>query len=1153
MTNTTHYLSPLHPTLSGKKPKKRQDWGRLYGSSAGLVISQAAQQAPLIVITPDSLSAQRLVEDIQFYAEANLSLLTFPDWETLPYDLFSPHQDIVSDRLTTLYHLPDIDYGVLVLPVSTLMYRLAPTEYVRANSLLVTTGQRLNSDKLRKKLERSGYRCVSQVVEHGEFAVRGSLLDLFPMGSDMPYRIDLFDDEVDSLRCFDPETQRSQATVKEIRLLPAREFPLNDESIAQFRSQWCTEFSGDPTRCPVYQDVSAGLASAGIEYYLPLFFEQTHTLFDYLPNDSVVIALQGALEAVKQFWREASERYEQLRHEIERPILPPKKIFLQANQVFAELYRYWHVSILQEETKKIRGVNFATLPPPSLPVDARAPQPLAAFKKFFDEFQGRVLITAETTGRRESLLELLNKHKLRPEMVDNWQTFLHSDAALCLTVAPLEQGLVLEEIPVCAVITETQLFGERVAQRRLRKKTAQRDSDAMVRDLTELTVGAPVVHEEHGVGRYQGLVTLEVGGIEAEFLQLEYAREDKLYVPVSSLYLISRFTGMDPEQAPLHRLGSKQWAKAKGKAAQKARDVAAELLETYARRAAQQGHVFQIDQNDYQAFAQAFPFEETADQIEAIEAVLADMTSSQPMDRLVCGDVGFGKTEVAMRAAFVAVLDGQQVAVLVPTTLLAQQHYQTFQDRFADWPILIEQLSRFSSKKQQTETLKAVKQGRADLVIGTHKLLQDNVKFKNLGLVIIDEEHRFGVKQKERFKSLRAQVDVLTLTATPIPRSLNMALSHLRDLSIIATPPSGRLAVKTFIREWQAPSVIEAILRELKRGGQVYLLHNEIETINKMALDVENLVPQARVQIAHGKMRERELEQVMQDFYHRRFNVLVCTTIIETGIDVPSANTIIINRADKLGLAQLYQLRGRVGRSHHRAYAYLIIPPRRVMTKDAQKRIDAIGALEELGMGFTLATHDLEIRGTGELLGREQSGHLQEIGYNLYTQLLERAVAALKSGQQLELDRPFSSQSTEINLHSSALLPSDYLPDVHTRLIMYKRIANAPDIQALDDIQVEMIDRFGLLPNQAKALIQLAEFKLKAAPLGIRKIEFGARGGYILFDKQPVIEPLKLVKLIQTQPSHYKLDKLEKLHILLELPTFSERCQALETLLEQLR
>jgi len=1145
MTNTTNYLSPLYPTLT---PKQRQNWGRLYGSSVGLVISQAAQKTPVIVITPDSLSAQRLVEDIQFYAKPDLPLLIFPDWETLPYDLFSPHQDIISERLTTLYHLPDIEQGVLVLPVNTLMSRLAPTDYVKAKSLLLTTGQHLNPEKWRQQLELSGYRRVEQVMEHGEFAVRGSLLDLFPMGSNMPYRIDLFDDEVDSIRNFDPDTQRSQSTIKEIRLLPAREFPLSDESIEQFRSQWRTEFSGDPTRCPIYRDVSANLAPAGIEYYLPLFFEKTHTLFDYLPSNNLIITLEGVLERAEQFWQEISERYEQLRHNVERPILPPTQLFLQANQVFAELHHYPHINLTQDETAN--GLNFATRPPPNLPVNSRASQPLVALQKFLETFQGRVLIGGETTGRRESLLELLNKYNLVAKVVDNWQAFLHSKDSLCLTVAPLEQGLVLEE-PQLAIISETQLFGERVAQRRWRKKTIQRDTDSIVRDLTELTIGAPVVHEEHGVGRYQGLITLELGGIEAEFLHLEYAKQDKLYVPVSSLHLISRFTGMDPERAPLHRLGSAQWEKAKRKAAQKASDVAAELLDIYARRAAREGHVFKINQNDYQGFAQAFPFEETPDQQDAIEAVLEDMYSEHPMDRLICGDVGFGKTEVAMRAAFVAVMDGQQVAILVPTTLLSQQHYQTFQDRFAEWPVRIEQLSRFRSKKQQTESLKAVVEGQADIVVGTHKLLQDNVKFKNLGLVIIDEEHRFGVKQKERFKSLRAEVDILTLTATPIPRSLNMALSHLRDLSIIATPPARRLAVKTFIREWESPLITEAILRELKRGGQVYFMHNNIDTIGKIAREVEELVPEARVQIAHGKMREHELEHVMQDFYHRRFNVLVCTTIIETGIDVPSANTIIINRADKLGLAQLYQLRGRVGRSHHRAYAYLITPPRQTMTKDALKRIDAIGSLEELGMGFTLATHDLEIRGAGELLGSGQSGHMQEIGYNLYSELLERAVAALKSGEQPELDRPLN-QGTEINLHSPALLPSDYLPDVHTRLIMYKRIANAPDLQALDDIQVEMIDRFGLLPEQAEALIKITELKLKATPLKIRKIDFGAQGGYVLFDEQGTIEPLKIVNLIQMQPFHYKLDGQEKLQFLLELPSFSERCQALETFLTQL-
>ncbi|NJO15440.1 MAG: transcription-repair coupling factor [Thioploca sp.] len=1160
MTQHNNYLSALNPIFT-YKPQQRQNWGNLQGSSIGLVISQIAQQAPLMVITPDSLSAQHLVEDIQFYAEPTLSLLSFPDWETLPYDHFSPHQDIISARLTTLYHFPEMVTGVLVLPVTTLMHRLAPTNYVRANSLLITTKQPFHLENFRRQLELSGYRCVSQVIEHGEFAIRGSLLDLFPMGSHFPYRIDLLDDEVDSIRQFDPETQRSQTIIHEIRLLPAREFPLTEPAINHFRSQWRTEFGGDPMRCSVYREVSNGLAPAGIEYYLPLFFATTQTLFDYLPQHSVMVTLPGVLTAAEQFWQEVNARYEQLRHDIERPIIAPHKLFLPANQVFAEFKPYPHITLSTDLTKQNHDIQFATLAPPRLPVEARAPQPLAAVKNFLHTFAGRVLIAAETTGRRESLLELLKNHGIMPTLIDSWLAFLATDAKLCLTVAPLEQGLVLEKLPVTlvekgisslAVITETQLFGERVAQRRRRKKSVQRDTEAIVRDLAELNIGAPVVHEEHGVGRYQGLITLEIDEIAAEFLQLEYANQDKLYVPVSSLHLISRFTGMDPTHAPLHRLGSGQWEKAKRKAAQQVTDVAVELLDLYARRAARPGYIFKIHSTEYQAFAQAFPFEETPDQQEAIAAVLADMASPQPMDRLVCGDVGFGKTEVAMRAAFVAVQDSQQVAILVPTTLLAQQHYQTFQDRFADWAIRVEQLSRFRSKKQQDETLTAIATGQVDIVIGTHKLLQDNIQFKQLGLVIIDEEHRFGVKQKERFKSLRTEMDILTLTATPIPRSLNMALSNLRDLSIIATPPSRRLAIKTFVREWHAPSIIEAILRELRRGGQIYFLHNDIETIEKMAQDVEKLVPEARVQIAHGKMRERELERVMQDFYHRRCNVLVCTTIIETGIDVPNANTMIINRADKLGLAQLYQLRGRVGRSHHRAYAYLIVPPRKLMTPDAIKRIDAIAALEELGVGFTLATHDLEIRGAGELLGSEQSGHMQEIGYHLYTELLERAVAALKSGQQPDLERPLS-QPLEINLHSSALLPSDYLPDVHTRLIMYKRIANASDLLALDDIQVEMIDRFGLLPEPAKALIKITELKFKAITLGIRKIDVGSQGGYILFDDKTPVEPITLVHLIKDNPAHYQINKQNKLQFTLELPTFAERYQAVEKFLQQLR
>ncbi len=1145
---TKNYTNPLNPPLNCK-PKQRQDWSCLYGSSVSLAISQAAQFAPLIVITPDSLSAQQLIEDIHFFSD--LPLLTFPDWETLPYDLFSPHPDIISERLNALYELPSLEQGLLVLPVNTLMLRLAPTDYVRNNSLLLSTGQVQNLEELANLLSKNGYRGVSEVMEHGEFAIHGELIDLFPMGETQPYRLELSNHNITNIRGFDLDTQRSLHTdYNSIRLLPAREIPLTSEFINNFRKNWINSFSKESIKSQIYQDVSAGLAPAGIEYYLPLFFEQTQSLFDYLPKNSIIFTLDGVLETAEQFWQEINRRYEQLRQL--RPILPPTQVFLQANQVFAECNNYRHINLSQEE--KSIGIQFATRQPPALPVDARASEPLGAFKQFIQEFQGRVLVAAETTGRRESLLTLFNKHGLKPTLVKNWQAFLDNQARLCLTVAPLQQGLVLEFESKTqnnlAVICETQLFGERVAQRRLR--SIERETDAIVRDLTELTIGAPVVHETHGVGRYQGLVTLTVGGIEAEFLQLEYAKGDKLYVPIYSLHLVRRFTGIDPEHAPLHRLGSDKWEKAKAKAAQKASDVAAELLDIYARRAAQKGHRFQIAANDYEAFAQSFPFEETPDQQKAIAAVLDDMSSERPMDRLICGDVGFGKTEVAMRAAFIAVMDGQQVAVLVPTTLLAQQHYQTFQDRFADWPVKIAQLSRFRSQKQQAESLKAIAAGTVDIVVGTHKLLQNNVKFKKLGLVIIDEEHRFGVKQKERFKSLRAEIDILTLTATPIPRSLNMALSKLRDLSIIATPPARRLAIKTFISEWENSLVQEAILRELKRGGQVYLLHNDIESIPKMVRELGELVPEARIQIAHGKMRERELEIVMQDFYHRRFNVLVCTTIIETGIDIPTANTIIINRADKLGLAQLYQLRGRVGRSHHRAYAYLIVPPRKAMTKDAQKRIDAIGSLEELGMGFTLASHDLEIRGAGELLGGEQSGHIQEIGYDLYTELLEKAVKSLESGEQPELNQSLS-HGAEVNLYTTALLPNDYITDVHTRLIMYKRIANATDLATLNDLEIEMIDRFGLLPAAATALLKSTEIKLKSTELGINKIEFGSAGGYIVFNENSDFNRGKLIDLIQMQPNKYKLSRDGKLHLLEECEEFSKRCEKLEWLLEQLK
>ncbi len=1144
------YLNPLQPFLTEPLPSSQQ-WGNLSGSSAGLVLSQAAQQALLIVITSDMLTTQRLMEDIQFYAEAELPVFSFPDWETLPYDVFSPYQDIISDRLTTLYHLPQLARGVLVLPVTTLMHRVAPVHYVNTNSLVVTQGQQFNQETFRRQLEATGYRGVSQVVEHGEFAVRGSLLDLFPMGRQTPYRIDLVDDKVDSIRSFDPDTQRSQTTLTEVRLLPAREFPLTEIAIDEFRSRWRTEFGRDPTRCPVYQDVSAGLAPAGIEYYLPLFFPQTQTLLDYLPAHSAIVMLPNVLDTANQFWQEVNHRYELLRHNIERPILPPDKLFLPTNQLITAIEAYSKID-LQFEPKEIAGtLNFATQPPSLLPIATRQAQPLEALQNFLQQFPGRVLITAETSGRRESILDLFRKHNIVPAVLAGWSAFLHSEITVGLTVAPLTQGLILTQ-PALAVVTETQLFGERVAQRRWRKRTTQRDVETIVRDLTELTIGAPVVHEAHGVGRYRGLVKRDLGEITAEFLQLEYANQDKLYVPVTELHLISRFTGGEPEQAPLHRLGTGQWDKVKRKAAQQATDVAVELLEIYAKRQARQGHLFKADEVNYRAFAAAFPFEETPDQQEAIEAVLADMYSARPMDRLVCGDVGFGKTEVAMRAAFVAIMDGQQVAMLVPTTLLAQQHYQNFADRLADWPVRLEQLSRFSTTKQQKEIVAAIEAGTVDLVIGTHKILQDRIKFAKLGLIIIDEEHRFGVKQKERFKALRAEVDVLTLTATPIPRSLNLALSKLRDLSLISTPPPGRLAVKTFIQEWYAPTLVEAITRELRRGGQVYFLHNDIETIEQIAQTVKELVPEARVQVAHGQLRERELERVMQDFYHRRFNVLVCTTIIESGIDVPTANTIIINRADKLGLAQLYQLRGRVGRSHHRAYAYLIIPPRSQMTKDAVKRIEVMGTLEELGMGFTLSTYDLEIRGAGELLGSEQSGHVQEIGFALYMQLLERAIESLSARSALEIARPGSTEP-EINLYVSTLLPSTYVPDVHARLILYKRIASASSESVLVELQEEMIERFGMLPDPAKALLKVAALKLKAKQLGINKVEFGAKGGYVLFEEKTTVATAKLVALLQSQPRRYRFDRQpQKLHLLLELPEFSARYQVLEQILEQL-
>lgn len=1149
MTDTR--ISPLRPNLP-QKSGDIQHWGHLYGASAALAISRAAAQhtGPLMVVTGSTHEAQQLEYALRFFSATPATpVLHFPDWETLPYDAFSPHQDIISERLACLAQLPDLQQGILLLPIQTLMHRIAPRDYLQAHSLILDTGQQLELDAMRQRLTTSGYSCVSSVMEHGEFAVRGSLLDIYPMGSRSPFRIELFDDEIESIRTFDPESQRSIETVSQVRLLPAREFPLDKTGISQYRQAYRARFEGDPQRSNLYRDVSNGIAPAGIEYYLGLFHTQTASLFDYLPDNSLILTTDTVETEAEQFWQEITERYEQLRHDQERPILPPLEVFLPVPDTFAGLKSRPRVSFQHFELETARGINFATAAPPNLNLDVRASQPTAALENFLAGFKGRVLFAAETTGRREYLLELLRGHEIRPTLVENWSSFLDGDSKLAITVAPLEQGLLLTDPPL-AVIAEPQLFGMQVLQRR-RRKRAQRDTDIIIRNLAELSIGAPVVHEDHGVGRYLGLQTLRIGETDTEFLTLEYAGGDKLYVPVSSLHLISRYTGAAPDNAPLHKLGSGQWERARRKANERVRDVAAELLAVYAKREARTGYQYPLDEMQYRAFSAEFPFEETPDQQVAIDNVIASMRNDKPMDQLVCGDVGFGKTEVAMRAAFIAVQAGKQVALLAPTTLLTQQHLENFRDRFANWPVHIESLSRFSARKEQQQVLNDLKNGKVDIIIGTHKLLQDDVKYKNLGLVIIDEEHRFGVRQKEKFKSLRAEVDVLTLTATPIPRTLNMAMSGIRDLSIIATPPARRLAIKTFVTEWKSSLIREACLREIKRGGQVYFLHNEVETIQKQTDKIAELVPEATVHYAHGQMRERELEQVMSDFYHQRFNILVCTTIIETGIDIPTANTIIMNRADRFGLAQLYQLRGRVGRSHHRAYAYLVIPSRRNLSEDARKRLEAIESIESLGTGFTLATHDLEIRGAGELLGEEQSGQIMEIGYSMYTELLERAVQSLKEGNQPELDKPLH-HATEIDLHVPALIPEDYLPDVHERLIMYKRIASAADKQELRELQVEMIDRFGLLPDPLKTLFRLTELKLKASPLGIEKIDMGAQGGRLNFTDKPDIDPLKIIQLIQNQPKTYRLDGNDKLRVNQDLPDANARITLLDNLLDEL-
>lgn len=1126
-------------------------WKNLIGASIGLALSEALSQSgkPFLIIAPDNLSVSHLIDELTFFSSESAHIAHFPDWETLPYDHFSPHQDIISERLATLYRLPNLASGAILTTISTLMHRLPPREYLDGSSFLLKVGDQLNLDIVRTKLTAAGYHSVPQVREHGEFAIRGSIIDLFPMGSKTPFRIDLLDDEVDSIRLFSPETQRSLDKIPEIRLLPAKEFPLTEDAIERFRQRWRSQFPGNPLKCPIYQDITEGICSPGIEYYLPLFFEKTETLFDYLPKDIVIVTLGDVVQKAKEFWQDVKLRYEQGRFDTSRPLLPPTELFIEEQPLMAALKPHPRIEINGTSTKGIEE-DFKTEAAPNLEINHRAQQPLASLNQFLSDYQGRVLICAESTGRREVLLQLFRSIAFTPKYFDSWQSFIQSNESRGIVVAPLETGFAIQE-PNFTLLPEAQLYGKRVMQRRLRKKTNQ-DPDALVRDLTELQIDDAVVHIDHGVGRYRGLQTLNVGDQVTEFLCLEYQDEAKLYVPVSSLHLISRYSGSDPEHVPMNRLGTEQWQRAKRKAAEKIRDIAAELLDLYAKRAARAGHAYELPVAQYETFAAGFPFEETPDQLQAIENVFKDMTSDRPMDRVICGDVGFGKTEVALRAAFLAAINGKQVVMLAPTTLLAQQHYQNFQDRFADWPIKVAMLSRFKTGKEQKIILEQMEGGQVDIVIGTHKLLQSDIKLKSLGLVIIDEEHRFGVKQKEKLKALRASVDMLTLTATPIPRTLNMALSGIRDLSIIATPPARRLSVKTFVHEYQNGIIQEAVQREIMRGGQVYFLHNDISTINKKAEEIASLVSEARPAVAHGQMHERDLERIMSEFYHRHFNVLVCSTIIESGIDVPTANTILINRADKFGLAQLHQLRGRVGRSHHQAYAYLLTPPKSSITHDAEKRLDAISTLDDLGIGFTLATHDLEIRGAGELLGEEQSGDMHEIGFSLYMDLLSRAVDSLKEGKEPDLETSMLHRSSEIDLHISALIPDTYLADVQLRLQFYKRIANAKDQAGLDEIQVEMIDRFGLLPDQLKNLIAISELKLKADMLGITKIDANDKGGKIEFSERPNVAPETIITLIQTMPQRFRLEGPTRLRFTLDKHESKNRISLVEEVISRL-
>ena len=1130
--------------------------GQLYGCSRSLLLAEQIStfRGVSVIVCSDMADAEQVEQEILFFSHRTPQIFRFPDLETLPYDQFSPHQDIISERIKCLATISDATTGLLILPISTLLQKITPPDFIRQRSLSLKVGDISEPAELRAKLVLYGYRAVSQVEEHGEFATRGSILDLFPMGSKTPFRIEFFDDEVESIRSFEVENQCSLEKFDGISLLPAQEYPLDEAGIKKFRQNFREQFDIDPNTCPIYSDVSQGRSSPGVEYYLPLFFDGLVSLFDYLPDRSQFLIDRSAFESSELFYQQVVERYESRRYNLERPLLAPDTLYLQTEEVesFLDAYACSYYSLFKFDDQTDSIINGDTQAIPQLTFQNQADKPDAALqafvnKKCFD----KILFSAESAGRREFLYEVLQHYGIRPTLINDWGDFLSNQTnRFFITTSPLASGLTLERAGF-AIITENQLFGERATQRRRRKYKKTRDAESTIQSLADLHESAAVVHEDHGIGRYRGLNTLTVSGIETEFLCIEYANQDKLYVPVSSLHLINRYAGASDDSAPLHRLGSDRWNRTRKKAQEKIHDIAVELLEIQARREALRGFGHELILDEYQSFASGFPFEETPDQENTIQAVIDDMQSPRPMDRIVCGDVGFGKTEVSMRAAFIAAHSGKQVAVLVPTTLLAQQHHQNFLDRFADWPIRIAILTRFTAKKSLDETLAMLANGRIDILIGTHKLLSDAIKYRDLSLVIIDEEHRFGVRHKEKLKALRAQVDLLTMTATPIPRTLNMSLSGMRDLSIIATPPMQRLAIKTFVAQWNNETIIEGCQRELKRGGQVYFLHNEVRTIDRMANDLQALIPDARIGIVHGQMKEKDLEQVMMDFYHHRCNLLVCTTIIESGIDVPTANTIFINRADKLGLAQLHQIRGRVGRSHHRAYAYLIVPHERSMTADAHKRLQAIESLEELGVGFTIATHDLEIRGAGEILGDEQSGQITEIGFTLYAELLERAVQSLKSNLPIEFEAPLM-RASEVDFHIPALIPETYIADIHTRLIEYKRISAAKSDEALSELKIELVDRFGSLPEPLKHLLRITHIKLLTLELGIEKIDIGEQNGKIVFNPNPNIDPMKIIGLIQSSPDIYRFDGNQTLRIICQSDELERRFKQTEMLLKEL-